>query len=254
MRIHPRASSFGGAADAYERARPGYPDAAVDAAAERLGLTSSASVLDLAAGTGKLTRSLARRFAHVSAVEPIDNMRAVLQRAVPEARALAGTAEAIPLDDGAVDAVWVGEAFHWFDVARAVPELARVVRGRGGVAVLYNRKGWADAREPPWVSACHAVFQHHRTPDDGVDPHDTEEWRAALAGCFGALQESVVEHVHAVSAADVVALYASFSGIAGLTPDARAAALAEIREVLDRHAIQRAEVSYRTVVVTARRP
>src|SRR6187402_2579388 len=104
------ARSFGLAAEEYERGRPGYAEAALDA----VGLARDAVVLDLAAGTGKLTRQLVPRYARVLAVEPLDEMRAVLERVVPEAEALDGSADAIPLEDSAVDAVFVGEAFHWF--------------------------------------------------------------------------------------------------------------------------------------------
>ncbi|HKG64404.1 MAG TPA: class I SAM-dependent methyltransferase, partial [Solirubrobacteraceae bacterium] len=137
--VHSRARAFDAAADAYERARPGYPPEAIEIAARRLGLERGAAVLDLGAGTGKLTRRLAGRFGSVTAVEPLDGMRAVLEEAIPFVRALAGTAEAIPLPDRSVDAVFVGEAIHWFDPARVVAELGRVLRPAGGVAVLYNR-------------------------------------------------------------------------------------------------------------------
>src|SRR5918997_6270384 len=140
-RVHDRASSFDGAAERYERGRPGWPEAAIDAVRDRLRLTRDSSVLDLAAGTGKLTRQLVPHFAEVIAVEPLDGMRAVLERAAPGARALAGTAEAIPLGDESVDAVFVAEAIHWFDPPRAVDEIARVLRPGAGVAVLYNRLG-----------------------------------------------------------------------------------------------------------------
>src|SRR3954463_6409624 len=114
-----RARSFDALAAEYERGRPGWPAAALDAMADRLGLHASSTVLDLAAGTGKLTRLLVPRFATVIAVEPLDGMRAVLERVVPGVRALAGTAESIPLEDASVDAVVVAEAFHWFDPAPA---------------------------------------------------------------------------------------------------------------------------------------
>ena len=103
-------TTFGRVAEAYARTRPPYSSAVVDFAVQQLGLDADARVLDLAAGTGKLTRALRERFAHVIAVEPDDAMRSFI-----EGDALAGSAEAIPLDSATVDAVFVSEAFHWFD-------------------------------------------------------------------------------------------------------------------------------------------
>jgi SAM-dependent methyltransferase len=137
-----RARSFGAAADLYERARPGYPEAAVD----WLLPAGARSVLDLGAGTGKLTRSLATRELEVIAVEPIDEMRAGLVEALPEVRALAGTAEAIPLPDASVDAITVAQAWHWVDPERATAEVARVLRPGGTLGLIWNRRdervGW----------------------------------------------------------------------------------------------------------------
>ena len=101
-------------ADVYERARPEYPAEAVDWIAAKLDLRPGRTVLDLGAGTGKLTRALIPTGARVIAVEPGDAMRAELERAVPSALALRGSAEAIPLGDNTVDAITVGQAFHWF--------------------------------------------------------------------------------------------------------------------------------------------
>ena len=141
------ARSFDRAAEEYERGRPGYADAALDA----LGLPADSVVLDLAAGTGKLTRQLVPRFARVIAVEPLDGMRAQLERVVPGAEALVGTAESIPLDDDSVDAVFVAEAFHWFGTSAALDEIARVLRPGGTLAVLFNeRDGELD---PPLTQA-----------------------------------------------------------------------------------------------------
>ena len=114
-------------------------------------VAADAVVLDLAAGTGKLTRQLVRRFERVIAVEPLAGMRAVLEEIVPEAEALPGTATEIPLEDDAVDAVFVGEAFHWFGNDDAVREIARVLGPRGVLAILFNT---AAARvEPPLPQA-----------------------------------------------------------------------------------------------------
>lgn len=133
--------TFGRVADAYARTRPRYQPAAVDRAGAELGLGPGATVLDLAAGTGNLTRALRERFARVLAVEPDEGMRAL-----SDGEVLAGTAEEIPLADGSVDAVFVGEAYHWFDHARALPEIARVVRPGGGLAVL--SRSWGEPEQP----------------------------------------------------------------------------------------------------------
>ena len=138
---HAAATGFARSADAYERGRPGYPDAALDLLAARF---EGPRVLDLAAGTGKLARPLADRGFQVIAVEPVAEMRAVLGAADPRIRTYAGTAEAIPLDDASVDAVTVAQAFHWFDVARATAEIHRVLRPGGILAVLYNRRRTDD--------------------------------------------------------------------------------------------------------------
>jgi SAM-dependent methyltransferase len=249
--IHARARAFDAAADAYERARPGWPAAAVEIAVRRLGHGRDAAVLDLAAGTGKLTRRLAGRFATVTAVEPLDGMRAVLEDRIPFVRVLAGAAEAIPLPDRSVDAVFVAEAMHWFDPRRSVAEMARVLRPGGGVAVLSNRRDWTAA-EGTWQAEANAAFLRHRTPDDGLDAHDETNWRAALAA-IGPVQDDAVEgHVHRLDADGIVAMYSSFSGFASLPGERREAALADLRAVLERFGVGDAELTYRTQITTVR--
>jgi SAM-dependent methyltransferase len=108
--------------------------------AERLGLEPGRTVLDLAAGTGKLTRLLVPTGARMIAVEPVDEMRALLEQHVPASVVLAGTAEAIPLPDGSVEAATVAQAFHWFRVDEALRELHRVLRPGGGLAVVWNTR------------------------------------------------------------------------------------------------------------------
>ncbi len=127
--------SFGRAAQEYERGRPEWPAAVVDLAGP---LAADATVLDLAAGTGKLTRLLVERLARVVAVEPDESMRALLQARVPGAEAVAGSAEAIPLADASVDAAFVAEAFHWFDYQAALGELARVLRPGAPLVLLWS--------------------------------------------------------------------------------------------------------------------
>src|SRR5256885_1784769 len=118
-RIDPKASAFGLAAADYERARPSYPAEAIDVLRRQIGVGPGTRVLDLAAGTGKLTRLLVTTGADVVAVEPVAGMRDQLSEVLPEIEALDGTAEAIPFDDDSLDVVTVAQAFHWFDFDKA---------------------------------------------------------------------------------------------------------------------------------------
>lgn len=171
--------TFGRVAEEYERARPEYPREAVERAAAELGLRTDATVLELGAGTGKLTRLLAERFARVIAVEPDDEMR---RRIAGDARA--GTAEQIPLGDGEVDAVFVGDAFHWFDTGAALAEITRVARPGGGLALLWN--DWWEKEQPPLPPPARAIL-------DGlfarfhVDRRESRDWREVLERSLGPL-------------------------------------------------------------------
>ena len=140
-----RARSFESVAAEYERWRPDYPEAALRWAVERLGLAPGARVLDVGAGTGKLTRGLVALGFEAVAVEPGGPMLEQLRLAVPEAEAHQAQAEAIPLPDESVDATFAGQAYHWFDRSRALPELHRALRPGGGFALLWN---WWDERDP----------------------------------------------------------------------------------------------------------
>jgi len=140
-----RSRSFESVAEAYERHRPDYAAEALRWAAEQLGLDPGARVLDVGAGTGKLTRGLVALGFEAVAVEPGGPMLAQLRKAVPEAEAHEAPAEAIPLPDESVEAAFAGQAFHWFDRERALPELHRVIAPGGGLALLWN---WWDERDP----------------------------------------------------------------------------------------------------------
>ncbi len=194
-----RAASFGAQAAAYADVRPGYPDIAVQWVLEPVADGEVVRVLDLAAGTGKLTEALVRSGASVVAVEPDPAMVAELRRRLPGVRALSGRAEEIPLPASAFDAVVVGHAFHWFDLARALPEIARVLRPGGVVAGLWNfedeRTAWVEGfvrvaeipgslarwRASPafpageaFAEVATAEFTHHR-------PHTVESATALVA-------------------------------------------------------------------------
>jgi SAM-dependent methyltransferase len=159
------AEGFARSADAYERGRPGYPAEAIDVLVSRL--PANARVLDLAAGTGALARPLHDAGFNVTAVEPVAEMRAALPESI---RALEGTAEAIPLGDGEVDAVVVGQAFHWFDGGAALAEIHRVLRPEGMLALFWNVR----LREHP----LHAAIDELIDPYRGETPsHRWGAWR-----------------------------------------------------------------------------
>ncbi|HEV3132678.1 MAG TPA: class I SAM-dependent methyltransferase [Acidimicrobiales bacterium] len=137
-------AGFETGSDVYERARPSYPDEAVAHLVATTGISGGSRVLDLAAGTGKLTRQLQAHGAVCLAVEPSASMREVFRRTVPGVAAAGGTAERIPAADATMDAVVVGQAFHWFDPSRALPEAARVLRPGGWLALIWNERDEAD--------------------------------------------------------------------------------------------------------------
>ncbi len=146
--VRARATSFDDTAAAYEFGRPEYPAEALQWWHERGAFADGGVVLDLAAGTGKLTRSLVRRGCDVVAVEPLANMRAEFARVLPRVTLHDGSAEAIPLADESVDSVFVAQAFHWFDAPSALAEIARVLRTGGGLGLIWND----DDVTVPWVA------------------------------------------------------------------------------------------------------
>lgn len=208
------AQSFGAAATDYERVRPEWPPAAVDRAAALLGLGRDAEVVDLAAGTGKLTRLLAARFDRVVAVEPDERMRALAGDG-----ALAGTAEAIPLPEASADAVFVGDAFHWFDAPVALAEIARVLRPRGGLVLLWNN--WWET-DPPIPEAASALLREPYERSGRDFEADVYTWRGAFDGSpFEPPREERLRGETTRSAEELATLYCSTSSIASLDPAER---------------------------------
>jgi ubiquinone/menaquinone biosynthesis C-methylase UbiE len=132
--VSDRAAAFTHGADVYARVRPSYPSEAV----EWLVPAPSSRVLDLAAGTGLLTRGLVDAGHEVVAIDPAAAMLAELEAELPDVQALHGSAEDIPLPDASVDAVVVGHAWHWFDEPRATAEIARVLRPGGTLGLCWN--------------------------------------------------------------------------------------------------------------------
>jgi SAM-dependent methyltransferase len=219
------ARSFDLAADEYERTRPSYPDEVLEHVPVPLGAT----VLDLGAGTGKLTRVLARRYAHVIAVEPLDRMRAILERVVPEAEAHPGAAEAIPLADAAVDAVFAAQAFHWFANDTAVGEIARVLRGGGVLCLIWN--GPDESRETPLPQAYRAYLDELRAERSAFDA--TTPFSEVIGrGPFGDVHEAAVPHDHVLDRAGLLENARSVSWIASRPDEERERVIARLGELL----------------------
>lgn len=225
---HPTAAAgFGRAADAYERGRPAYPANAVAHLAARFRLGEGVTVLDLAAGTGKLTRMLATTGATIIAVEPVEAMRRVLEKAVPGARVLEGTAESIPVEDGAVDAITVAQAFHWFDAGRAVAEIHRALRPGGGLALIWN----TFDTSVPWVEAMHTLVGGHRR---GEPQYGRSPWREAFTRTrlFEPLEEHTFGLVQELDTEELVDRIGSTSYIATLDDADRERLFGEIRALV----------------------
>ena len=224
--------AFGNSAREYELGRPEWPRELIDGVVGDLGLGPDATVLDLGAGTGKLTRDLVPRFARVIAVEPDDVMRGVLAEVVPEAEALAGRGDAIPLPDDSVDAVFTAEAFHWYASDESVGEIVRVVRPRGGLAIFWN-VDFGDA-EPPMGEAVDrvldAAFEQGGAP--GIGKVLSGFWREPIANApFEPLREAEVERTLMRTRDQWLANMLSVSSIAALPDVDREELAGRLREL-----------------------
>lgn len=225
--------AFGNTAREYELGRPEWPEELLDRVVVELGLGPEAEVLDLGAGTGKLTRDLVPRFGRVIAVEPDDAMRAVLEEGVPEAESLAGSAEAIPLPDASVDAVFTAEAFHWYASDESVGEIVRVLRPRGGLVILWNLD-FGDP-DPPMGEEVDRVidvaFAKGGAP--GIGKVLSGFWREPIAkGPFEPLQESEVERTVTRTRDQWLANMLSVSSIAALSDADREEFAARLHELV----------------------
>jgi SAM-dependent methyltransferase len=218
----------------YERGRPGWPGDVVDLP----GLPSTATVLDLGAGTGKLTRLLVRAFGRVVVVEPADAMRRILEKLCPEAEVLCGTGQEIPLAKASVDAVFAAQAFHWFDDERAVAEIARVLRPRGALVLMWNLPGgpW----EPSTAAAEELLTLRSPNPTDvSYDPLDlgkgaryaSDEWSLAESS-FEPLQAMRLPNLQMLDRDGLVAYFASMGWLAELPDDERLPLLDEVGALL----------------------
>lgn len=209
------AASFGSAADTYERGRPPYPESALDF----LLPPGTPKVLDLGAGTGKLTRQIRARGLEVVAVDPSEGMLGELRRAVPEVDAHVGSAESIPLPDASVDVVLVAQAWHWIDPARAVPEIARVLTPGGRLGLIWNLR---DERTD-WVQRLGTIIGREERRD------------VTMGSPFGPVESATFGWAHSVRPAELLDLVASRSRVILLPKDERAAVLAQVRQLTATH-------------------
>jgi SAM-dependent methyltransferase len=222
--------AFGRTAREYELGRPLWPEELLDRVVSELGLDSGAAVLDLGAGTGKLTRALVPRFTRVVAVEPDAAMLDVLKEVVPGAEALLGSGEAIPVGDAEVDAVFSAEAFHWFASDESVAEIARVLRPRGALVILWNIGIDYDFMGAEAEAVIGEMFERGGQP--GLSRVLSGNWRPPLEKSFEELQEAEVERDLAATRDEWIANMLSVSSVAHQPQEDRDAFAQRLRELV----------------------
>jgi SAM-dependent methyltransferase len=230
-----RARSFGAIADDYDRLRPSPPEAAVD----WLLPARREVAIDLAAGTGLLSRMLAKRFERVVAVEPDARMATVLRARSPGVRAVPGTAEAIPVADASADGLFVSSAWHWMDPDRAIPEIARVLRDGGRFGVIWTSRD----HDVEWLRELgrSRMISQRRGADaadpDGQDPARPRSWRRTATlpsgGLFGNIETESFTFTRMMTVSGFVDMLGTYSGVITASKEDRAAALASARATLE---------------------
>jgi len=230
--LHPLVAGFTDAAT-YDRGRPLYDEQTAAVLGDGLGLSEGAPVLELGPGTGQLSRALLAAGFDLRAVEPLAGMRELLAQAIGAERVLAGVAEAIPLDDESVDAVVAADSFHWFDETRAMPEIRRVLKPRGGVAILRSM----PIMDEPWSEELGTILVAQR-PE-----HPAFGERGAAAAledddAFGAVSEAAVQTEWTIDREGILALLASVSWVGTLPAQQRTELLEKAAALLDRHEVE----------------
>lgn len=233
-----RRLSFGSVATDYDRYRPAPPPQALD----WLIPPGAQAVLDLAAGTGAVTRELIGRAPRIIAVEPDERMRAVLAARCPEAEVLAGRGEDIPLPDASVDAVVISSAWHWLDPVRAVPEITRVLRVGGVLGVMWISR---DMRAP-WVAEFNRLARESREadrrPDGAIAGHRRREVTFPPGAPLSPAEQHTVEFSLSMTKDELVGLLGTYSGVITLDPEQRADFSRRVRDFLDRQPWDRTDL------------
>ena len=225
--MHRQVTGFAKATDAYERGRPGYPPEIVDWIVEVGGLAPGRVVVDLAAGTGKLTRQLVASGAEVIAVEPLDEMRSALADMVPGVRCVAGTAEATTLPSESADVVTVAQAFHWFARESALAEIGRVLRSDGLLVLVWNRRDLSQ----PIQAEISRIIEPYRS---GTPSHASGRWKVVMdeTARFEMVGELHVSSEQIVDRLGLIDRVGSISFVANLPDEVRSSALARIGELM----------------------
>jgi SAM-dependent methyltransferase len=232
MAVHQAAQEgFDGSAATYEKARATYPPDAVGTLVQGCGIGPGRTVLDLAAGTGKLTRLLVPTGAHVLAAEPVAGMRSQLVQALPAVPAVAATAEGLPFASLSLDAVLVGQAFHWFDLEAAAHEIARTLKPHGALGMIWNERDTTV----PWVAELSKIIRWDERERWEV-PYTTEvDWTEAFAGAdtpFGPLARYDTVHAQAMDADLLVARVLSTSYLARADQEVQDDVEAQVRTLV----------------------
>lgn len=245
--MHPASRAFATVADRYERGRPGYPAPAVRTMVEELGMREG-RVLELGAGTGKLTRSLVERGVEVVATEPLGEMCGALRGVLPSTPAALALAEALPFQGAAFGGVVAAQALHWFDLPVALAEIARVLRPGGGLGLIWNRRAFR-------LDAVDAIFDRHAAD---APREKSRDWEADVraAGVFAPFEVHEFENVHHVDPEIMVDRVLTTSFIAALPADTRAGIEEEVRAAtahLPRDEAGRIPMRYETALYLTRR-
>lgn len=226
--MHPVAErGFGSTVEAYRRSRPSYPQETVAWLIKALGIEAGRTVVDVGAGTGKFTALLVPTGATLIAVEPLESMRAALVAELPGMNAVDGTAEALPLADGSADAMTAAQAFHWFDLGRALPEFHRVLRPGGRIGVIWNEFDTSV----DWVDQFNRIVA---VPRVGT-PHPSAAGGADIAPFFGAPHRRRFAHAQTHDRASLLDRVNSMSFVAVQSEAKRAQVLEDVGRLIETH-------------------